>query len=451
MENDTKSDNVTGHDEAGGYEAPKGSVTTRKITISGEVSLEYEARAEWILLRRNEKPVAEIFHVAYLQIDAAPEKRPITFVFNGGPGAASAYLHLGALGPRRIFFESDGKVPRPPVRLEDNGDTWLDFTDLVFVDPVGTGFSRTVKTDNDPKSGSRDADKTNHDTGKKTPDGENNEFYGLKRDLESLGEFMQKFLSKHHRWESPVCIAGESYGGFRAAKLARLLHEGYGIGLNGAILISPALEFTLLDPSDYDILPWIDVFPSMAAAAVYHGRSKSVDFSTESEKARIEAENFASRDLIRALAKGADFGSTERTRLYRRIAVFLGISVHVVETAEGRIKPTLFARELLRDQRKVCGMYDASITVTDPYPDRETYQGPDPTLYGIERAFLSGINAHLRSYLKVETEKDYHLLSMEVNRLWKVDLDRHALESQVGATDDLRYGMAINPHFFCNR
>ena len=197
------------------YQPPKGKKTHHSLELEAE-TIDYRARADWMVLRKDEKPRAEMFHVSYLRRDADSEKRPVTFVFNGGPGASSAYLHVGALGPRRVVFNEDGTPPKPPVRLADNGESWLTFTDLVFIDPIGTGFSRVINDDKgDDKKAADDSDKK--------------EYFRLKRDLESLGEFIQKFLSRENRWDSPVFIAGESYGGFRVGKLARLLQEGYGL------------------------------------------------------------------------------------------------------------------------------------------------------------------------------------------------------------------------------
>ncbi len=160
-----------------------------------------------------------MFHVSYIAKGTKSDRRPVTFVFNGGPGASSAYLHVGALGPKRVAFNQDGSSQKPPAKLVDNAQSWLAFTDLVFIDPIGTGFSRMVEEE---KKDEKSADKPEAKQSK--------EYYQLKRDLESLGEFIQKFLSVNKRWDSPEFIAGESYGGFRVAKLAKLLQEGYGTG-----------------------------------------------------------------------------------------------------------------------------------------------------------------------------------------------------------------------------
>ena len=232
------------------------------MTANG-LSIEYTARAEWIVLRKKEKPAAEIFSVSY--VAHRDDDRPLTFVFNGGPGASSAYLHMGAVGPSRVMFPADGSLPPMPPRLVANEESWLAFTDLVFVDPVGTGFSRVIEDEAEERKQKEQKD----------GDGDASEYFGYKRDLESLCEFMGRWLSGHGGWGSAVFIAGESYGGYRVGRLVRMLQATAGIGLNGAVLISPALELATLLPTDYDVLGWIDLLPTMASTAVHHGRSRA--------------------------------------------------------------------------------------------------------------------------------------------------------------------------------
>jgi carboxypeptidase C (cathepsin A) len=415
------------------HKAPKGMTTDHKFG-SGHEKLEYEATAEWIVLTQNEKPKAEMFHIAYVKKDEPSPGRPVTFVFNGGPGASSAYLHVGAIGPKRVLFNEDGTPKKPPVKLVNNDESWLAFTDLVFVDPIGTGFSRTIEKEERPdrSDAARESDQ------------QNKEFFQLKRDLESLGDFIQKYLSRNKRWDSPVFIVGESYGGFRVGKLARLLQEGYGVGLNGAILISPALEWALLDPSDYDLLHWTDTFPTMALAARHHGRCRVP--SQTFEELKQKAETFATTDLTNYLVQGARFPQDKARAVLENISDFLGLEQDFVDRFDGRVPMHRFCRELLKDSREVCGFYDATVKAVDPFPDRDTHQAPDPTLFAIERVFSGGINTQIRQNLKLETDRDYTLLSMDVNSSWKVDTQAHAFELQVGATDDLRYAMSLNPY-----
>ncbi len=230
----------------------------------------------WTVLRKEDKPLAEVFSTSYVATttDAA---RPVTFVFNGGPGASSAYLHVGLVGPRRVDIPADGTMPVPPPRLVHNDESWLAFTDLVFIDPVGTGFSRLI--DPPPGQGKDDA-------------ADPHEYFSTARDLQAMCEFIRRWLSDNSRWGAAVLIAGESYGGYRVGRLTRLLQET-GVVLSGSILISPALEpahlSTFFGWGDYNIVPWIDVLPTMAAAAAHHGRSRAFPPGTPVEEVQAAA------------------------------------------------------------------------------------------------------------------------------------------------------------------
>jgi carboxypeptidase C (cathepsin A) len=417
----------------GDHEPPHGAASTG--TWNG---IAYTATAKWLVLRKKEKPSAEIFSVSYVA-DGADLDRPVTFVFNGGPGASSAYLHVGAVGPKRVEFPADGTLPSMPPRLVQNDDSWLRFTDLVFVDPVGTGFSRIIEKDDGDEKKKRDEEKKGDEPDPK-------EYFGYKRDLESLSEFIGRWLSGNGRWGSPLFIAGESYGGYRVGRLVRILQETAGIGLNGAILISPALEISTLASGDYDVLAWVDVLPTMAAAAAHHGRSRAFERGTPVEDVQREAEEFATSDYTAFLTRGAAMSAEERERVLERLSDLIGLPVDFVARAEGRIPINVFARELLRDERKVLGLYDATITVTDPFPDRDSFSGPDPTLAGIAPAYTVAINRQLRSEIGVESDREYMLLNYEVNQDWKDDDKRHFFVPPEGATDDFRYGMSLNPH-----
>ena len=416
------------------HEPPEGAETTGTWT-GGTKPIEYTATGKWTVLRKKEKPAAEIFSVSYVAQDGG-EDRPVTFVFNGGPGASSAYLHLGAVGPKRVEFPPDGTLPVMPPRLVENEASWLAFSDLVFVDPVGTGFSRIVESE-----------KKEDGKEKKEDAADPKEYFGQKRDLESLSEFMGRWLSGHARWGSPIFIAGESYGGYRVGRLMRALQENTGIGLNGAILISPALELTPLSPTDYDASAWIDRLPTMAAAAVHHGRSRAFAAGTPLEDVLSGAEAFATGDYATFLSRGASMPEAERDEVLVRLADLLGLPLDLVARAGGRISIRLFSRELLRDERKVLGLYDATITATDPFPDRDPFEGPDPTLSGIGPAYTMGINRLLRSEIGVETDREYSVLSMETFLAWRNDSDQqHFFTPPIGAADDFRYGMSLNPH-----
>jgi carboxypeptidase C (cathepsin A) len=438
MGDDAAKDQKTG--AKADHEPPAGVETTGTWTTQG-ISIDYAVSAGWIVLRKKEKPAAEIFSVSYVARSDAD--RPVTFVFNGGPGASSAFLHMGVVGPQRVAFPASGALPQMPPRLVPNEDSWLAFTDLVFIDPVGTGFSRVIEDDGKD----RDTAKTKRESGGNGGEGgDGKEYFGYKRDLESLCEAMGRWLSGHRRWGSPVFIAGESYGGYRVGRLVRMLQETAGIGLSGAVLISPALEISALTPTDYDVLGWVDLLPTMALTAVHHERSRAFATGTAAEAVLAEAESFATGDYAMLLARGASMPAAERERILGRLADLIGLPAELVARAEGRITMAVFARELLRDERKVLGVYDSTVTVTDPFPDREEFAGPDPTLAGMDPVFMTAINRHLRSDIGVETDREYMLLSEEVNAMWRNDAPEHFFSPPVGATDDFRYGMALNPY-----
>ena len=426
------------------HEPPPGAETTGTWTAHG-ASIDYAVSAKWIVLRKKEKPSAEIFSVSYVAHRGAA--RPVTFVFNGGPGASSAFLHMGAVGPQRVAFPANGALPPMPPRLVTNEESWLAFTDLVFIDPVGTGFSRVIDDDGSDHDGPKRSGK-----GDKGEDGEGKEYFGYKRDLESLCEVMGRWLSSNARWGSPIFIAGESYGGYRVGRLVRMLQETAGIGLSGAVLISPALEISSLAPTDYDVLGWVDLLPTMAITAVHHGRSRAFAPDTSPDVVLAEAEHFASGHYAVLLTRGASMPVAEREPILC-LADLIGLPAEMVTRAEGRITMGTFSRELLRDERKVIGLYDTSVTATDPFPDREEFAGPDPTLASVDPVYMTAINRHLRADIGVETDREYQLLSEEVNAAWRNDAPEHFFTPPVGATDDFRYGMALNPYlraFICH-
>lgn len=405
-------------------------------TAGGELS--YRAVADWMVLRKRDEPIASMFYTGYFAAESDPAERPITFVFNGGPGAASAYLHVGAVGPRRVAFAADGGVASPPVRLVDNLETWLRFTDVVCIDPISTGFSRTHEHDAEKSKERGSAGVGDGAPGQTRP----SQFWEVKRDLESIGEVVSRILTTYGRWTSPVAVAGESYGGFRVARLARTLQEDVGVGLVAAILISPGIELGTLLGSDYDIDHWVEIFPAMAATAHAHGL---VGQGASQDEHRARAEEFAMSEWVTLLAQGERMPADRRTAICQRAAELIALPVSMLDQAMGRVSREHFCRELLRDKRRYVGMYDGSITSVDPFPDRQTYAGPDVTLQGLTRAFAAGINAHLRQDLGVETELDYLLLNMEANGAWRDASLEHFIAQTAGSMDELRYGMALNP------
>jgi carboxypeptidase C (cathepsin A) len=420
------------------------SSQTEHVLSLTDAQIHYTALAEWQTLYERDQPAAEMFHVAYLGVDAL-SSRPLTFVFNGGPGAASAYLHMGGLGPQRIMFDAQGKLPKPPVRLTANLESWLSFTDLVFIDPIGTGFSRGITkatgTESLPKPATQPEAKTAASEVSEPP--KELPFWEVERDLNAIGEFIQRFLSRHHRWLSPIFIAGESYGGFRVARLVRKLQAEFGIGLSGAVLISPALEFSMLHGADYNLTSWVTLLPSLAAAAAHHRRAgMDTDFSDH----LTAAEQFTRRTFIPLLALGDALPLAERQAAYGELASLIGLSPEMIERQGGRISSEVFARELLRHAQQIVGLYDASVVAIDPFPDRPLFEGNDPTLDGLDRLFTGAINSHLREQLGVETDLTYRLLSWDAFKAWQYDHKGEFKQGFLSAVDDLRAGMALNSH-----
>lgn len=436
---------TSGDDATRGDHQPPAGASFEGTWAGPDGTVSYLARGEWIVLREKDKPVAEMFSVSYVQRGDTPDHvgsdgRPVTFVFNGGPGASSAFLHVGALGPSRVEFNPDGTAAPPPARLVPNTESWLAFTDLVFIDPIGTGFSRLIPEPGPSKeSGKAPADKPEDDKAAKR-------FFTFKRDLQSIGEFISRWLSTNQRWASPVMIAGESYGGYRVARLARMLPEDYGVGLNGAVIISPALEFSLLHYTDYDVLPWLDRVPTMAATAHAHGRGRVLDVSAPLDDVLAAAEEFAAGDYATFLVQGASMPAERRGQVLQHLADLIGLPVDDVTRAEGRIEFVRFCKELLADEGLSVGIYDGTVTGGNPFPNREGFGWPDPTLSGITRVFAAAVNQQIRGVIGVSTERDYHLMSPEVNTSWGDDGDKSWVGGPSGATDDLRYAMALSPH-----
>jgi carboxypeptidase C (cathepsin A) len=250
-----------------------------------------------------------------------------------------------------------------------------------------------------------------------------------------------------------VFVAGESYGGYRVGRLLRMLQETAGVGLSGAILISPALELAALSPSDYETVGWIDTLPTMALAAAHHGRSRAFAAGTPSDEVRREAEAFATSDYASFLTRGASIQGSERDRTLVRLADLIGLPVELVARAEGRITITRFARELLRGERRVLGLYDATITTVDPFPDREPFEGDDPTLAGFAPAFATAINRQLRREIGIETDREYIVLSYECSGRGATNPHLKAfithgrcdLVTPYFATDRLRNLMRLDP------
>ncbi|MCA0031993.1 S10 family peptidase [Mesorhizobium sp. B263B2A] len=395
---------------------PSPQTTKHSITLAGR-KLDYQARAGTLPLLSGKGVTAEIFYVAYTlepPANAAKDpQRPITFVFNGGPGAASAFLHIGALGPRVIATGTGGEFLPPPQRLIDNQDSWLDMTDLVFVDPVGTGYSREA------------------------PGQDTHDFWGVKQDASSIGAFIRLYLAQNGRTGSPLFLAGESYGGFRAALLARTLQEDIGISPNGIVLISPALEFTLVRPDEFQPLHWALELPSLAAVRL---RTEGVSGDALREKL-AEVEHYALGDYLTALASGLEQGGRLASQ---RVADITGLPLDLVRRNSARIPTDLFAREFARASGKVLSPYDAMIGTADIAPESARVVGPDPVLDRSVPALTSAFVGYARNELNFRTDVSYRLLNDEISHSWDYGTSA-SRQGYAGVMDDLQRARSLNP------
>ena len=402
---------------------------TRHVLTSGGRELEYVARAGTLTIPEagEEGARGRMFYVAYTT-EAAAAERPITFVFNGGPGAAAAYLHLGAMGPRRIEFGEGGRIAPDPGPLVENDETWLTFTDLVFIDPIGTGYSRSIGPEDEKRE--------------QTSKGDASAFWETEKDLDTLGAFIRLYLSRNERWLSPTVLAGESYGGFRVAALADRLHSDFGISVEGIVMISPALELGLLSSDRFRLLPWITRVPSFAAAAHHHGRAGPKHGGEADRQPFLEeVERFTIRDLLPGLAEGRSLAESERSALLGRLAGFVGLPPELVVRHEGKLSLETFAGRLLRDESRIVSLYDASISYPAPHGDR--YR--DPRLSRISAAIVAGFNHYVRADLGIETDLPYEILNRRVNQGWQWR-DGSSRSGPPGATDNLENAFKQNDH-----
>jgi carboxypeptidase C (cathepsin A) len=391
---------------------PPPSITQHSTRLSG-VDVPYTAKAGLLPLRDGKgKTLASIFYVAYTR-EPQDTKRPVTFVFNGGPGAASAYLHLGAIGPKAIEANAKGELAGPPSRLVVNESSWLDITDLVFVDPVGTGYSRVG-------------------AGKKEDD-----FYGVEQDTDALADFIRLYLIDAERLASPVFLAGESYGGFRAATITRELQKSRGISPSGLVLISPVLEFALLNGEDYDPLPWALALPSYAAVNL---ESQGVTGREALSGALQDAEHYALTDYLVALASGSEQGAQAASGT---VAQLTGLPLDVVRRNFARIPPAVFIKEFDRAKGQVLSRYDGSVGGPDPNPASSWPRGPDPVLDSTVPLWTSAFVQYAQGELGFKTDAAYRLLNREVRAKWDFGTTP-TRQGYAGALEDIQNARAAN-------
>ncbi len=380
--------------------------------------LKYTASVGMLPIRDDKgEPEAGLFYTAYAKPDADPTKRPLMFVFNGGPGSSSVWLHLGALGPKRVKLNKDGSLPAPPFELVDCPETWLEHCDLVFIDPVGTGFSRAVKPDLDEK------------------------FYGLKGDFESVGEFIRLYLSRNKRWGSPLYMAGESYGTTRAAGLAGYLAD-FGIAFKGIVLVSSVLQFQTLDFTPGNDTPYVYFLPTYAAAAHYHGKIRK----RKNLRAFLhEVEKFATTEYLLALEQGDALPKAARSKIIDKLAGYTGLSKRFLDLTDIRINIHEFCKELLREERKTLGRLDTRFTGYDASLTESSLSN-DPAMNAIRAPYTAMINDYLGRVLGYPSDDLYRVIGEGGLDLWRKWDWGSARAGHPDVSISLRDALAKNPH-----
>jgi carboxypeptidase C (cathepsin A) len=365
------------------------SRTQHTITVEGR-KLDYTATAGNLLLKDEDgKAKASIFFVAYTKAGAgAPSDRPITFTFNGGPGSSSVWLHLGAFGPKVVRMGEDGQPLPPPYRLVDNEFTLLDQTDLVFIDPVTTGYSRPAPGQNAKQ------------------------FHGVQEDIQSVGDFIRLYTTRFQRWDAPKFLAGESYGTTRAAGLAGYLQDRHGLNLNGIILVSSVLNFQTLRFDDGNDLPYALYLPTYTATAWYH-KKLPTDLMMDRTRTLKEVEKFALGEYTAALMKGNKLSGDERQHVAHKLARYTGLAPDFVLRSNLRVPIFRFTQELLRDQGQLVGRYDSRYKGLNPDP-ASNQGGYDPSYVAVQGAYTATLNEYVRHELQYKSDLPYEILTGRV-------------------------------------
>lgn len=393
--------------------------TVRKTVSIGGQAITYDVTVGHLpLIREDGTERAKVFFIAYTRTGVAdPTKRPVTFSFNGGPGSSSVWLHLGTLGPRRVAMNDDGSPLPPPYKLVDNDQSWLDLTDLVFIDPVSTGFSRA----NDEK--------------------EARTFHGVQQDVESVGDFIHRWTSTNARWASPKFLIGESYGTTRASALSDHLQGRYGMFLNGVILVSAVLQFQTISFDDGNDLPFALFLPSYTATAWYHKKLSPTLLSMPLEEVVQRARQFTGGPYTLALMLGDGLQGASRTQAIDSVVHYTGLDRLYVERTNLRPNIHRLTQELLRTEGKVVGRFDSRYTgiMTDPLSE---WQERDPSYApAVQGAYSTCINDYLRRELGVTTALPYEVLTGKV-RPWDFS---GATNEYLSVAPALRSAMASNP------
>ena len=390
-------------------------ITHHQIALNGK-TLSYTATAGRLPLKRGDgRSEAEMFFVAYTLDGQEAAKRPLTFAFNGGPGSASVWLHMGALGPKRVVLQPNGFMPAAPYRLEDNPDTLLDRSDIVMVDAMSTGYSRAATAELTKK------------------------FLGVKGDVQAFGEFIRLYISRYDRWSSPLFLLGESYGTTRAAGIAGYLAD-HGIAFNGVTLLSMAVDFQTLEWNKSNDLPYFLLVPTFNMIAGYHHKL-SADLTQDVAKTREEVVRWSSNDYALALGKGDTLTPEEHRKIVEQLSRYIGLRPEVIEAHNLRIDVPTFTKELLLNQKLVSGRFDGRFT--SPNPDENRFY--DPTGAAILPPYNSAFNNYLRTELNYKSDMPYRVFAYDEPgfRSWDWGNAEQGFPSTAGG---LRSAMIKNPY-----
>jgi carboxypeptidase C (cathepsin A) len=392
-------------------------VTRHEIRVGGK-TLRYTATVGLMPIKNREGEIeARMFYTSYTADNTGNSaQRPLTFSFNGGPGSASVWLHLGAIGPRRVKMLADGTMPAPPYELVDNDATWLDQSDLVFIDPAGTGYSRAAKPELAQK------------------------FFGLNGDIESVGEFIRLYLTRNERWTSPLFLAGESYGTTRASALSGYLIDR-GIAFNGIMLVSTVMNFETLLFAPGNDLPYSVILPSYAATAWYHKKLPADLQSQPLTQILPEIERWAANDYTVALAKGDGLTTAERQEVVSRLARYTGLDPRFIDNSNLRVSLSLFRKELLRSEKRMIGRLDSRFKGFDANlaTDSPEY---DPSEAAIRPPYTSTFNQYVRSELGYKTDLEYYILGGGITSPWNWNTNN----AYVDTSTALRTALSKNPY-----
>jgi carboxypeptidase C (cathepsin A) len=392
--------------------------TKHAVTIDGK-RVAYTATAGNLVLKTEKgEPRASMFFIAYTRDDVSDRsRRPITYSFNGGPGSSSVWLHLGVLGPRRVVMNDAGEVAPPPHRVVENEFSILDQTDLVFIDPVLTGYSRPA--------GELEA----------------KEFTGFRKDLESVGEFIRLWTSRYDRWGSPKFLIGESYGTTRATALVNYLQDRYGMYFNGVMLVSSILNFQTARFETGNDLPYILFLPTYTATAWYHKQLEPSLQQRDLRSVLAEVEQFAMGEYTLGLMKGVRLTDAERSALAAKLARYTGLTPEYIARTNLRVGISRFVKELMRDERTTVGRLDSRFTGMDRDAAGEQYEY-DPSYAAILGPYTGALSSYLRGDLKYENDIAYEILTDRVRPWSYSEFENRYLNT----AEDLRAAMARNPH-----